>query len=608
MRKINAIRENIVYNAKVVMEEQIQQRKQKPPFRRNATYTKAPVHKQSQPSDQKVLSFIPLGGPEEVTKNLYIYEYGNEILLVDCGIGFADETMLGVDLLLPDITYLLKTEKKIVGLLLSHGHEDHIGAVPFLLPQLHEKHGKFPVYASRLTAALTNEKLKEFRNDQLVQTVDIDGKNRVKVGTQFFATFIRITHSVPDSTNIFIETPIGNFYHGADYKIDLTPYDGKRSDFQAISKAGEKGVLCLLSDCLGVEHSGFSRTELSLGENIEQALEKCRGKFILTTYSSNVSRINQVIAAAEKHRRKVCFVGRSLIKVKDLAQKLELLHMQKGTEIQIDELKNYADTDIALLVAGSQGQENSALTRIADGEHKDVKLSPDDVVVFSSDPIPGNEISVYGLIDTIAKRGTKVFYSAGANNAYHVSGHGSSGDRMLIISLTKPKFHVPISGTYRHMLHYRELAEKMGYRKDEVFLVQNGQELLFTPSSMKRGRKIPMKNVYVDQVSGEELESFILRDREKLAKDGIVVIMAEISAEDGQLSDSFGIVTRGFSPKDSEFLETNLRKEINNKLSNKKERITNWVHMRRDIEKISSRYIDYKLRRQPLVMSVIIEV
>lgn len=562
---------------------------------------------ENQQLQQQALSFIPLGGPEEVTKNMYVYEYGDEILVAECGIGFTDETMLGVDLQLPDITYLMQTEKKIVGMVLSHGHEDHIGAVPFLVPELQKKHGKFPIFASRLTAALTNEKLKEFTFDPIVKTVDMDGDNTVAIGNHFKATFIRITHSVPDSSHIFIETPVGGFYHGADYKFDMTPYDGNVSDYGAINKTGSKGVLCLLSDCLNVEQPGFSRTEAGIGANIDRAMEECKGKFILTTYSSNIARLNQTIAAAERHNRKVCFVGRSLIKVKDLGLKLGLLHMDPKTEVTIDELKDIAGDQLVLLVAGSQGQENSALTRIGEGEHKDIKIEPDDVVVFSSDAIPGNEISVYALIDTLSKRGAKVLFS-GQPNPYHVSGHGSSGDRQLLIGMTKPKFLVPISGNYRHMVKYKELAEGMGYRKDQVQLVGSGQELIFTPNAVRRGRKIPIKNVYIDQISGEEVESFVLRDRERLAHDGIVVVMTEVSADDGQLAENFGIVTRGFLEKDSEFLEENLKREISQKLSNRHERITNWVHLRKQIENIATKYIDNKLRRRPLVMSVVIEV
>lgn len=560
----------------------------------------------SEQAKQPTASFLPLGGIEDVTRNMYVYEYENEILIVDCGIGFADETMLGVDLLLPDITYLLKTDKKIVGMVLSHGHEDHIGALPFILPQLYQAKGEFPVYGSRLTAALANEKLKELKLKPAVQTVDLENDNRVILGN-FSAEFIRATHSIPDTSHIFITTPGGNFYHGSDFKFDLTPVDGKRADFLKIAKVAEKGVLCLMSDCLGSEFPGFSLSEEMLAENIAQEMEKCKGKFILTTYSSNISRLNQTIAAAEKYGRKICFVGRSLIKVKDIGLQLNLLHLKKDSEISIDELKNYPDNQVVLIVAGSQGQENSALTRIAEGEHKDIKIKSDDVVVFSSDTIPGNEISVNALIDTLAKRGAKVMYSD-LTDSFHVSGHGRAKDLMLLIALTKPQFLVPISGTYRHMVAYKENAEKMGYKKNQILFAENGQELQFTTHGVSRGKKMPIKNVYVDQVSGEEVESFVLRDREKLAHDGIVVIMAEINADDGQLGENFGIVTRGFSPKDSEYLEQHLKKSIESKLANKKERITNWVHLRRDIEAIAAKYIDRKLQRKPLVMSVIIEV
>jgi ribonuclease J len=552
------------------------------------------------------VSLIPLGGIEDVTRNMYVYEYQDEILIVDCGIGFADETMLGVDLLLPDITYLLSTTKKISGMVLTHGHEDHIGALPFILPQLFEKKGNFPIYGSRLTAALANDKLVEFGLSLNVQTVGLEDNNTVRLGI-FSATFMRVTHSVPDTAHILISTPVGNFYHGSDFKFDLTPADGKLADFNKINQAADKGIICLLSDCLGSEREGFSISEEMLSENINQAVENCSGKFILTTYSSNISRLNQAITAAEKHGRKVCFVGRSLIKVKDIGLKLGLLYMKKNTEVSLEQLKNYSDRQLVLLVAGSQGQENSALTRIADGEHKDIKIRPDDLVVFSSDIIPGNEISVNALIDSLAKLGAKVIYSD-FGGAFHVSGHGSVQDLMLLLALTKPSFVIPISGTYRHMVAYRAFAEKMGYKRNQILLSENGQELIFTKNSVARGRKFPIKNIYVDQASGEEVANYVLRDREKLARDGIVVIMAEISVIDGQLGDNFGIVIRGFTGVDSIALEKGLLREIKQKLVTKKERVGNWIHMRRFIEGIASRYIDHKLQKRPLIMSVVIEV
>ena len=415
--------------------------------------------------------------------------------------------------------------------------------------------------------------------------------------------FIHITHSIPDSANIFIKTPLGNFYHGSDYKFDLTPANGHKTDFLAISKAAQEGVLCLLSDALGSDREGFTESEIALQGHFEREIGLCKGKFIITTYSSNISRLNQAIAAAEKYGRKVCFVGRSLIKNKTIGQNMGYLHMKDGTEVSLDAVKKIPDHKLLLLVAGSQGQENSAMKRIATGEHKEIKLSPDDVIVFSSDPIPGNELSVYGLIDTIGKAGAKSI-----TGDFHVSGHGSRGDSMLMMSLTSPKYLVPISGTYRHMVGYRDIAETLGHPRKNIFLVENGQELLFTESGVKFGKKYDQKNVYVDQVSGEEVESFVLRDRERLAKEGIVVLMAEIRASDGQLTDHLEVVSRGFSPKESKQVSALVSREIKNALAGRKGKVTNWVHVRRMITEVASRKLFRELRRQPLVLPVIIEV
>jgi ribonuclease J len=549
------------------------------------------------------LSLIPLGGVETVTKNMYVYEYKDEILIVDCGLGFADETMLGVDLLLPDITYLLNTKKRIVGMLLTHGHEDHIGAVPFVIPQLQEAGKNFPIFASPLTAAFTNEKLKEFRVDATVQTVKFESPE-VRIG-QFTARFIRITHSVPDTANIFIKTPVGNIFHASDFKFDLTPADGKKTDFQAIAKTAQEGVLALVCDSLGSERPGHTPSEYPLEERFENAMRQTKGKFIVTTYSSNIARLNQAIAAAERQKRKVCFVGRSLVKAKTIAQKLGYLHMQQGTEVSIEAVKKINDNQLLLIVAGSQGQENSALTRIATGEHKEISLSPEDVVVFSSDTIPGNEISVNVLIDALAKKGVKIYYSD-ITDEFHVSGHGSSEDLMLMMSLTKSKFIVPISGTYKHMAAYRGLAEKMGYARKNIGMLEGGLEIVFTRDSMRYGKKYPVKHVYVDEISGEEVESFVLRDRERLAKDGIVIVMAEVAVDNGQIINTPELVARGFSPNEAGTLQKDLQKTLQSIIQ--PGRVTNWVHIRRSFSDAVSKMIFKKLRRRPLVLPVIVEV
>lgn len=550
--------------------------------------------------EQPTISFIPLGGVGDVTKNMYLYEYKDQILIVDCGLGFADETMLGVDLLLPDISYLLKTTKKIVGMVLTHGHEDHIGALPFILPQLPQ----IPVYGSPLTAALANEKLKEFRTGRTIQTVTFENPE-VKIG-DFSVNFIRITHSVPDTANMFIKTPVGNFYHGSDFKFDLTPYDGKHTDFQKIAAVGKQGVLCLMSDALGSERQGVTPSEKNIGSSFDDAMAGRKGKIIITTYSSNISRLNQAIVAAQKVNRKVCFIGRSLIKAKDVAKDLGYLQLEPGQEIEMSQLRNYTDRQLVLLVAGSQGQENSALSRIATGEHREIKLRPEDLVLFSSDPIPGNEVMVNSVVDAISRSGAAVIYSA-LSHDFHVSGHGSQNDLLLMMSLVNAKKVLPIGATYRHMTAYRELAKSHGYDGKDALLLEDGQEVIFGKDSVRFGRKIAVRNVYVDQITGEEVESFVLRDRQKISMEGVVIVMVEIDSSNSELVGKPDIVIRGLSPKDTKDIQTTLITDLRQGFP-QKGKVDNWVFIRNKVGEIAERRIFKTLKRRPLVLPVIIEV
>ena len=553
------------------------------------------------------LSFIPLGGVGDVTKNMYLYEYNDQILIVDCGLGFADETMLGVDLLLPDISYLTqslkKGSKKIVAMALTHGHEDHIGALPFILPSLPD----FPIFGTPLTAALANDKLKEFNIHKRVQVINFNDSEK-NIGS-FSFSFIPVTHSIPDASHIFIKTPVGNFYHGSDFKFDETPYDGRKSDYVKIAKVSSNGVTCLMSDCLGAERKGRTASDIGLTEHFVREMKTCRGKFIVTTYSSNIARLNQIIEASIKNGRRVCFIGRSLIKTKDVARSLGYLNLKKDMEVETDTLKNYADNKLTLIIAGSQGQENSAMTRLADGEHRDVKLKEEDVVVFSSDPIPGNETSVYELVDTITKRGIRVVYSP-VTRDFHVSGHGSLDELSQLIKLIKPKKLIPIGGQFRHMFAYRKLAQELGYKKNDVFLIDDGQELIFTDNAVKYGKTIPIKNVYVDEMSGEELEGFVLRDRQKLSESGIIVILAEVDSSSGQLVGNPDIIVRGFALPSYNIkrLNSRLLEDFHKALRPKKGRVVNWIYIRKLIGEIAERRIFKELHRRPLVLPVVIEV
>jgi ribonuclease J len=547
------------------------------------------------------IKFISLGGISDVTKNMYLYEYGNEILIVDCGLGFADETMLGVDLLLPDVSYLLKTNKKIVGMIISHGHEDHLGALPYILPQL----PSFPIYAAPLAAAFANAKLKEFNINTRVKAVSFDG-GEVIIGS-FKAMFIRMTHSVPDTSNIFIKTPIGNFYHGSDYKFDLTPADGKKVEFSKILEASKQGVLCLMSDCLRAEKKGYTPSETELSESFEAEMRKTNGKFILTTYSSNISRLNQAIQIARKLGRKVCFVGRSLLKAKEIACDLGYMKLDKNIEVPVNQLKRFRDNQLVLFVAGSQGQENSALARIAQGDFKEVKLNSNDVVVFSSDPIPGNEVNINFVIDTISKRGTRVVYSE-ISDDFHVSGHGASLELMLMMSLLRPKRVLPIGGTYRQMVAYRNLARKQGYQDSDILLAEDSQEVIFTKDTVTMGKKIEARNIYVDEISGEEVEHYVLRDRQKIAKDGVVIILAEVDSTNGELLNAPTIIIRGLGTEDSNSISQKLAEELKRSIVKKDVKVTDWFYIRKRIGDISESFIYKNIKKSPLVLPVVIEI
>jgi len=548
------------------------------------------------------LSYISLGGVGEVTKNLHVYQYNDEILLVDGGLGFADDTMIGVDLLLPDIAHLQKlvqNKKRIIGMVISHGHEDHMGALPFLLPLLPE----FPIFGSNFTAAMTNQKLDEFGFKTKVR--DIPFNQEVTIGN-FIFSLIHVTHSIPDTSHIVIKTPVGNFYHGSDFKFDLTPFNGKKTDFQAIVKTGLQNIRCLMSECLGSERPGYTPSEQTLQEPFFQALRDCRGKCLVTTYSSNISRLQQIITIAESMNKKICFVGRSIIKTKDLARQKGLLTYNKSREITPEQVKRFKDHELVLFVAGSQGQENSALTRIVNGDHRDIQLHKQDVIIFSADPIPGNEISVYSTIDAVSKQGIKVLYSDIGGN-FHVSGHGSSLELMMLMSLVKPKQVLPISGGYRHMVAYKELAKRIGFADKDILLTTAGQEVIFYKDYAKFGQKIPLRHIYVDEVSGEQMEHFVLHDRQKISQEGIVAIIAEIDAETGMITGKPEVIARGLPSKDASEMSIRVVEALK-KAFPQREQVADWNYLKKQVREVSEKIIFEEFNRRPLILPVVIEV
>lgn len=545
------------------------------------------------------LSFISLGGVGDVTKNMSVYQFGNEILLVDCGIGFVDDSMPGVDLVIPNVSYLKNTNKKIVGMILTHGHEDHIGALPFILPLL----PPFPIYASSLTAALANEKLIEFGEKNMVNTVKFE--DTVRLGS-FSVSFARVTHSIIDAANLLIRTPIGNFYHGSDFKFDFTPVDGRPSELRKIAKWGDEGILCTLSDCLGSERLGHSKSELNIGESFEEEVRKTKGKVFITTYSSNISRMNQAIEVAKKYGRRVCFMGRSFLKSRDVGRKLKYIDLPLKMEIRPQEIRRVPPNQVMLLIAGSQAQMESALVRISEDQDNDIRIQRGDTVIFSADPIPGNEASINSLIDTISKKEARVVHSD-ISDEFHVSGHGSQNDLKLLISLTNPRFVLPIGGTYRQMVAYRDIARDMGYTDDKIIFADNSREIIFTQNGVRYGKQANLPHVYVDQISGEAIEKYVVMDRQKIAEEGVLIVIAEIDSQTGQLVGKLDAITRGMTFATKDLFLNKLSKNLAKAFSKRTEPVTNWVYYRKTLQQKAEEIL-YHDRREPLVVPVILEI
>lgn len=549
------------------------------------------------------LKIISLGGFGNVTKNMFVYETPKDILIVDCGVGFPEEEMMGVDLVIPDISYLKNKKQKIRGIILSHGHEDHIGGLPYILPQLPKGQ---PVFGPKWAIALSQSKLEEF--GQNANLNEIKEGDWLKLG-DFSLEFIKVTHSIPDTFHLVIKTPVGTIYHAADYKLDLSPVIGEPADIRRVASVGKQKVLCLLSDCLRAENPGFTPPEAKLEEMFEEEVSTCRGKVFVTTISSNISRLSQAINVSLRYQRKVVPLGRSIEKNTELAQKLKYIQFPQNALIRKKEIKNYLPHSLTLLVAGSQAQIGSALDRIVAGEVDEVKIKPGDKVIFSTDYIPGNETAIYRLIDNIYRLGGDVVYQDIHSNV-HVSGHGSQGDLGKLMDLLKPKYLLPIGGNFRHMIAYRKLAESRGFKKEQVILPDDGQMVeLFTDGRVKISQKIETKQVMVDALGVGDVGNVVLRDRKILSEEGIVIAVLPLDQTTHALYGDPEIVTRGFIyiKENLQFLNQTKNK-IRQVIKTTKGRRIDYRFVRRRVQEELEEFFFKTTGRRPMVLPVIIEV
>ncbi len=547
------------------------------------------------------LKLVSLGGFGRVTSNMFVYEYGPDILLVDCGLGFPTEDMLGVDLLIPDIGYLRSRAGKIRGLVLTHGHEDHCGALPYLLPQL-----KVPVYASRLTAHLVMDKLAEYQGMPKTINVLTPGE-QLKLGS-FTVESVRVSHSIPDATNLIIKTPVGVVYHGSDFKFDFTPVDGVLPDVVGIARAGGAGIQLLLSDCLGSERKGHTPSERTLEDMFEREISHCDGKFVVTTMGSNISRWRQAIDAAIRHGRRVAVLGRSITRNLTVATELGYLKVPRDVMVDARQIRKLPPKNLCILAAGSLGQPGSAMERLATAEHKDAEISAGDKVVFSSDYIPGTEGATQSLIDALSKAGATVIYS-NITDDLHVSGHGSQQDQLLMMALTKPKYLLPIGGTWRHMVQYAKLAAGMGYATDKVLLPEHNQTIEVYSDRVKLGPVVEIKNVMVDGLGVGDVGNVVLRDRQVLAEEGIVVAIVEVDQNQMNLVSKVDLISRGFVyAKENTTLLTEAGEAVKVAVAKHKGKLETERFVRETVADTLERFFFDKTHRRPMILPVIVEV
>ena len=548
------------------------------------------------------LKIIPLGGLEEIGKNITVFEYEDEIILVDCGLEFPEDNMLGVDLVIPDVTYLERNKEKIKGLVITHGHEDHIGSIPYVLKQV-----DMPIYATRLTIGLIKNKLEEHKLLRKTRLHTVEQGQTVNFG-KMQVEFIRSSHSIPDSVMLAIFTPVGTVLHTGDFKIDFTPIDDQLMDLGRIAEIGNKGVLALMSDSTNAERKGYTMSESSVGEVFDKLFLNCTKRIVVATFASNVHRVQQILNSAVKYKRKVAVCGRSMINMIETARSLGYIQVPDNTFIDIDMIKNYTDDQLTILTTGSQGETMSALTRMAAGEHKKVIITPNDLVIISATAIPGNEKLVSKVIDDLMQIGAEVVYSALED--IHVSGHACQEEQKLIFSLAKPKFFIPVHGEFRQLKAHSETAKKMGVLPENIFMMQNGRVLELNENEAKLTTSVPSGKILVDGLGVGDVGNIVLRDRQHLSQDGLIIIVMTMDSATGEIVSGPDVISRGFVyVRESENLMDDVKRQIREEVQKFEERkITDWSTIKSTLKDNLREYIFQKTKRNPMILPIIMEV
>ncbi len=554
-------------------------------------------------SKKPKLKVISLGGLQEIGKNITVFEYDNDIIIVDCGLAFPEDDMLGIDLVIPDISYLIKNMDKIRGIVLTHGHEDHIGALPYVLKQLN-----VPVFGTLLTLGLLENKLKEHGLNKLVTLHTVVPGEKVKLG-RFQVEFIHTNHSIADAVALAITTPVGVVVHTGDFKIDYTPIDGDVMDLHRFAELGKEGVLLLLSDSTNAERKGFTMSESSVGGVFDDIFSDTpNNRIMVATFSSNIHRIQQIVNSAYKFGRKVAIIGRSMVNAVRTSIELEYLNMPDNTLIDISEIKNYTDDKLVIITTGSQGETMSALSRIASNEHKQVSIRPGDKIIISASSIPGNEKNISNVINELTRKGADVVYEGIAD--IHVSGHARQEELKLMLSLIKPKYFMPVHGEYVHLLSHRDIAVSLGIPKENIFVMNIGDVLELSKKDAKVNGTVPAGQVLVDGLGVGDVGNIVLRDRKNLSENGLMVVVVTIDSASGTILAGPDIISRGFVyVRESEDLMEEARAVINDALIKcEMKHISGWSNIKNIIRDTLKNFLWQKTKRSPMILPIIMEV